>query len=681
MTTQSEATTAPTNPPPQESWIDNAKRWQVWGPLLLGLLVVIGFNLIGGSAPGAFYIALGSALVVLSILQLLGRRDDARPARRSRDVWLAVAVLAIGLVLVAVWFFVAKVDGLGLIGGIVAYVAAGHLLLVARSSTRWAPARGPGVLAACSALFLAAWLLLVPGGVEPPRMPRLALGLLAFSMLLAPVGVSLVSEDVLRKPSDLVRRRKTIILLSGFGIVAVAIAVVAILAAPGQIYTPFVFAAVGAFLFVGLITAKTPADTLLVAAVLVVLTALGADQVSGPPAAANGRVLVALGDSYMSGEGAEAFYTGTDDSGENECRRASTAYPFVYGRSDAGKREFPGGVVSFACSGARTVHLNTRENRGKPQYDGEPIGGPGRTQFEQLESLVQADPSKVGLILLSIGGNDSGFATIGLTCLAPGNCATQSGLWLSNLANVQNSLKATYAGLNAILAKANADIPVVVVPYPDPLGDNKCGDVALSQTEIGFVHTFVSRLNNVVRVEAAAAKFKYLNTMPTALEDAQLRLCDHGPKTGVNFLSAQSMNGSAEAQINPKNWVHNSLHPDEDGHARMSTVLADWIASQALPAQEHTVPATNDETLQTEPQCGLTELDVQQTGLSCASAARKWVVRETSDWLKDVAPFVALGLLGAWAIWLAELGRYRNGNGILHRLRSVKEAIRASLLS
>lgn len=113
MTSQTKATTPRAEPPHEETWSKNAKRPQVWGPLVVGLLLVIGFNLLGGSAPRTFYIALGSGLVVLSLLQLLGRKDHSKPSLRRRDVRVAAAVLVIGLVLVAVWFFVAKVDGLG----------------------------------------------------------------------------------------------------------------------------------------------------------------------------------------------------------------------------------------------------------------------------------------------------------------------------------------------------------------------------------------------------------------------------------------------------------------------------------------------------------------------------------------------------------------------------------------
>ena len=522
-----------------------------------------------------------------------------------------------------------------------------------------------------------AWSLVVPGRTEPLEMPEVARWLLVLSVLAVPIGMSLLSEDLLRKPNELARLPWVILVLTLIGILAVAFALYELFAAPGPIYKPVLIAAAAAFLLVGLVTARTLADTVVVAAVLVALTALGRSSASGPPAPAGGRVMVALGDSFMSGEGAEAFYTDTDNSGVNECRRAPTAYPFQYSLTDQGKQTFPGGVVSYACSGARTAHLNKQDNGGKPQYDGEPIGGPGRTQFEQLEALLNADPSRVGMILLSVGGNDAGFKTIGLTCLAPGNCADNSPLWMSNLANVRKALRATYAGLNEILAKSNSTIPVVVVPYPDPLADKKCGDVALSESEIGFVHTFVRGLNDAVLDEATAAKFKYLNTMPTALQEARLRLCDQGEKTGVNFLSPQSINGSVEAQVNPKNWVHNSLHPNEDGHARMSQTLATWIGSQGLPAQTHSTTAST-ETPETKPQCGLTELDVQETGLNCDTAALKWAVRETSDWLKGVAPFAAAGLLGAWALWLAELGRYRNNTGLLRRFRTWIRHLRPS---
>jgi hypothetical protein len=37
--------------------------------------------------------------------------------------------------------------------------------------------------------------------------------------------------------------------------------------------------------------------------------------------------MVALGDSYISGEGARRYFRGTDEPRENLCHRAATAYP------------------------------------------------------------------------------------------------------------------------------------------------------------------------------------------------------------------------------------------------------------------------------------------------------------------------------------------------------------------
>lgn len=79
--------------------------------------------------------------------------------------------------------------------------------------------------------------------------------------------------------------------------------------------------------------------------------------------------IVALGDSYISGEGAPDFFAGTDQKGvdRNECRRASTAYPALIADSAAGQPVFDEddramraitdltepGLDFYACSGAK----------------------------------------------------------------------------------------------------------------------------------------------------------------------------------------------------------------------------------------------------------------------------------------------------------------------------------------
>lgn len=119
--------------------------------------------------------------------------------------------------------------------------------------------------------------------------------------------------------------------------------------------------AVGLALAVGLAVlaaSNTPADLALVVAGLAVLLAATPPAAEPDPAlspSGGTPPLVAIGDSYMSGEGAQSFIEGTDtprvsETEHNECRRATTSYAaeLVLGRDGRFDR-----LAFVACSGAR----------------------------------------------------------------------------------------------------------------------------------------------------------------------------------------------------------------------------------------------------------------------------------------------------------------------------------------
>ena len=114
------------------------------------------------------------------------------------------------------------------------------------------------------------------------------------------------------------------------------------------------------------------------------------------------RRYVALGDSYSSGEGAidlngnPSFLTGTDTR-DNKCHRSANAYSEIL-KKDLG---IPDNKFSFrACSGAVVAEF----------VHGFPTDGNWneRAQLDVIAKKGKTDPS-VGLVTLSVGGNDVGF--------------------------------------------------------------------------------------------------------------------------------------------------------------------------------------------------------------------------------------------------------------------------------
>ncbi len=150
-------------------------------------------------------------------------------------------------------------------------------------------------------------------------------------------------------------------------------------------------------------------------------------QASGTVAATG---YVALGDSYSSGVGAGSYISSSGD-----CLRSAKAYPYLW----AAARCPPSSFDFTACSGART----------------------GDVLANQLGPLS----SSTGLVSLSIGGNDAGFADVMTTCVLQ----SDSGC-LSRIATAKAYVNSTLPGqLDSVYSAISSKAPaahVVVLGYP-----------------------------------------------------------------------------------------------------------------------------------------------------------------------------------------------------------------------
>lgn len=212
----------------------------------------------------------------------------------------------------------------------------------------------------------------------------------------------------------------------------------------------------------------------------------------------------------------------------------------------------------FACSGARARHLDL-----EPQFPGDPVDDSrdkGETQVSRLEAL---DRSDVKLVIVSIGGNDAKFATIGQACIAPGSCVERGDEWLKGLREVAGNVRRAYKSIRAVTGD---EIPVVAVPYPQPISYEPCSYSQLKRDEHQFLNGFVGELDRLVVESARDAGFAVLEDMPKALEKEQLRICDGDEDDiGVNFIALDTIHGVIDQRLLPTNWIHSSLHPNETG--------------------------------------------------------------------------------------------------------------------
>ena len=213
------------------------------------------------------------------------------------------------------------------------------------------------------------------------------------------------------------------------------------------------------------------------------------------------RVLVALGDSYTSGEGLEPFY-GQDAPISEKCKnpdwlahRSEKSWP--------GMLELPGvdgplaghlGENFFfaAASGAQSMHLFllTDEEKENGQsagfaktYNRDGISGtamlaPQLDVFDELD----AKGLKADYVVLTIGGNDVDFRGIitmsmfGQTQSLPGETNVDKGVSLLeqqyDAANVRQRIKRV---LYDIAWRAGEQAVIILVGYPCPLVDENAG--------------------------------------------------------------------------------------------------------------------------------------------------------------------------------------------------------------
>ncbi|MDH3682631.1 MAG: SGNH/GDSL hydrolase family protein [Acidimicrobiia bacterium] len=293
-------------------------------------------------------------------------------------------------------------------------------------------------------------------------------------------------------------------------------------------------------------------------------------------------IAVYLGDSYQSGEGAERYVAGTNVRGENVCRRAPTAWSQLV-------HEQPVVAVSLACSGAAIRHIN-----GSPQYRGEPIEWPdgvgdqdGADQLTQLEWLLdEVDGDRIDSVTVTIGGNDAGFARAGIACVSPGNCSDLAPVFVARFPDLERRLAALYDEIRASMdARGATGVPLRATGYPVPLSEEGCGWTWLSSEEHAFITRFIDLLNGSVAEAASRADVDYVDTIPSSLEATGLRFCEAGPgRGGLNFFEFNPMEGSLLAALDPRNWVNNSFHPNEDGHRAMADAFLRWSADGSSEA-------------------------------------------------------------------------------------------------
>jgi lysophospholipase L1-like esterase len=262
---------------------------------------------------------------------------------------------------------------------------------------------------------------------------------------------------------------------------------------------------------------------------------------SSAPLAAAGP-LVALGDSYSSGEGAPPFVSGTAKPGVNTCHRSPRSWPELVGA--ATQRS----VTSVACSGAEIEEVLRSD--------------PDRVERERKTSQIRRlRNTRPEVVTLTIGGNDVGFFEVLRKCVTAfrrcDRIYREDGR--DELERRISDLEERLPGVYRKVRAAGSAARLVVVGYPRifPSRPALFTCTWMESAELRYLNEKAASLNAAIRRAAARAQVSYVD-VSEALQGHELS-CRSG--SWVNPL-----------RLTPVGLPY-SFHPTADGHAALADVV------------------------------------------------------------------------------------------------------------
>ncbi|MER5376809.1 SGNH/GDSL hydrolase family protein [Streptomyces sp. NPDC002553] len=180
---------------------------------------------------------------------------------------------------------------------------------------------------------------------------------------------------------------------------------------------------------------------------------------------------VALGDSYSSGVGAGSYV-----SSSGSCKRSGKAFPYLWNAAHS-----PSSFAFTACSGART---------------GDVLAG-------QLGPLN----ASTGLVSVTVGGNDAGFADVMTTCVTSSDSTCVARIDTAR-AYVDSTLPGKLDSVYSAIRSKAPNARVVVLGYPRfyKLGTACFG---LSETKRAAINKAADHLDAAIARRAAAHGFVF----------------------------------------------------------------------------------------------------------------------------------------------------------------------------
>lgn len=327
--------------------------------------------------------------------------------------------------------------------------------------------------------------------------------------------------------------------------------------------------------------------------------------VTAPGKEAHSLDYLALGDSYISGQGEFQYKDGTDTD-QNTCHLSPLSYPFTLGT------DLYNQYNSIACSGAKTKDITGgnipnynsdpggAQSLGKsgPTYDSEIYSNYEPGYRVQLEFIKRYQPRAV---TLSIGGNDIGFSDIVKKCVMEStiakDCYNSYDARMSLVKQIQNSFTDLQQTYRAIL-DADPGVQLYIVGYPQVVTQPPnpllgCSpNVHLTPDDISFAQNVISYLDWTIQQAANSEGARYVD-VENAL--AGHRLCETGSSNvAMNGVTA----GNDSGLLSLKVIGSESFHPNVLGHQLLAQAILQQTNNmkQAMPTANTSIkaPTIND---------------------------------------------------------------------------------------
>ncbi|RAY14809.1 lipase [Actinomadura craniellae] len=227
------------------------------------------------------------------------------------------------------------------------------------------------------------------------------------------------------------------------------------------------------------------------------LTAL--TTVAAPLSHAATGEYVAMGDSYASG-------TGAGNYSDTACTRSRNAYPALWAAANS-----PASFKFVACGGAQVPDVQ-------------------RNQLSALSASTQ-------LVSISIGGNDTGFASVMLSCKYSTTSACERALADSREV-AENELPGQLDALYAQIRTRAPQARVVVVGYPYLYKNGGLCIGGLSSAKRTMLNQGSDLLNGIIAGRAQAAGFVFADARPA--------FAGHEICTSDEWISGSNVHPTAE---------------------------------------------------------------------------------------------------------------------------------------